>query len=154
MKTVCYRPGRFRGYLVVLATIGLGVTGGIAADLWVAPAVASQKLNPTSADVDSIAQGKKLYSQACMACHGVSGKGNGPAAAALNPKPGNLTDMKMWTETDGAIFWKISEGKSPMPSFRSALTEAQRWALVNYVRTLAPKSDPKVVLADKGSSAP
>jgi len=45
----------------------------------------------------------------------------------------------MWQQTDGAIFWKISEGNSPMPAFQEAFSDAQRWDIVNYVRTLAPK---------------
>ncbi len=38
-----------------------------------------------------------------------------------------------------AIFWKISEGNSPMPAFQEAFSDEQRWDIVNYVRTLAPK---------------
>ena len=37
-----------------------------------------------------------------------------------------------------AVFWKISEGNSPMPAFQEAYNETQRWTLVTYVRTLAP----------------
>jgi len=44
--------------------------------------------------------------------------------------------------TDGEIFYKISEGRRPMPSFKKRLTEEQRWQLVNYVRTFAPKLEP------------
>ncbi len=39
--------------------------------------------------------------------------------------------------TDGEIFWKITTGKPPMPSYREELTEKERWDLVNYLRSLA-----------------
>ena len=45
----------------------------------------------------------------------------------------------MWQQTDGAIFWKLTEGKTPMPAWGETLSEEQRWSVVNYVRTLAPK---------------
>ena len=54
-------------------------------------------------------------------------------------RPGNLSDSKLWKQSDGALFWKISEGKTPMPSFQETYTEEQRWQLVDYVRTLAVK---------------
>jgi len=52
--------------------------------------------------------------------------------------------------TDGELFWKISEGRRPMPEFKKRLTEEQRWQLVNYVRTFAPKPAP----APKPTPAP
>ena len=45
----------------------------------------------------------------------------------------------MWQETDGELFWKISEGKTPMPGFGKEFSETDRWLLVNYIRTLAPR---------------
>lgn len=112
---------------------------------WVAPDRAARKENPVSADAASLAKGKELFVMGCVPCHGATGKGDGSAAAGLERNgvrihPGNLSDPKMWQQTDGAIFWKISEGKSPMPSWQT-LTEEQRWLIVNYVRTLAPKPE-------------
>ena len=108
-------------------------------NVWTAPARAARKENPTPADDKSRARGKELFTVGCLPCHGPSGRGDGPAAASLERKPGNLTDPKMWQQTDGAIFWKISEGNAPMPSFQEAFSDEQRWDIVNYVRTLAPK---------------
>src|SRR5438445_5391986 len=113
-------------------------------EVWEAPARAARKPNPVPADTKSLAQGKQLYVAACLACHGPAGKGDGPAAATLERngvrvRPGNLSDPKMWQQPDGAVFWKISEGRSPMPAFQEALTEAQRWLIIDYVRTLAPR---------------
>jgi mono/diheme cytochrome c family protein len=110
------------------------------------PARAARKPNPVTADAKSIDRGKQLYMMGCLPCHGPAGKGDGPVAGTLerngvSVRPGNLADPKLWQESDGALFWKITEGNSPMPSWGQALTEEQRWDLVNYVRTLAPKPD-------------
>ena len=40
---------------------------------------------------------------------------------------------------DGEIYWKITEGRKPMPSFKNQLSDEQRWQLVNFLRTLVPK---------------
>ncbi|MBI3880919.1 MAG: c-type cytochrome [Verrucomicrobia bacterium] len=117
---------------------------------WIAPARAARKPNPVAVDANSITQGRALFTMACEPCHGPSGKGDGPAAPSLERKPGNLTDPKMWEQSDGALFWKIGEGKNPMPVFQEVLSEEQRWQVVNYVRTLAPQN--KTIDTTKGTT--
>jgi len=105
---------------------------------WNAPSSAASKKNPVPSDKASIKKGKKLYKAACLPCHGATGKGNGVAAIALPIHPGNLTDSKrMNNQSDGAIFWKMSEGRETMPPFKAAFNESDRWHILNYVRTLA-----------------
>jgi mono/diheme cytochrome c family protein len=61
------------------------------------------------------------------------------------PAPSNLTDTPhMMKLTDGELFYQISVGRKPMPSFKKRLTEEQRWQLVLFVRSLAaiPQSAP------------
>ena len=106
---------------------------------WKAPARATRKKNPISADDASLATGKAIFGKECVSCHGVAGKGDGTAAKDLEKKPGDLSKPSMWDQTDGALFWKITEGRKPMPSFEKSLSEDQRWHVINYVRTLAPK---------------
>jgi mono/diheme cytochrome c family protein len=106
---------------------------------WKAPARASRKENPIPADDKSVATGKDLYTKECYSCHGTKGKGDGPGARDLTKNPGDLSKPEMWKQTDGALFWKITEGKKPMPSMEKTWSEDQRWNVVNYVRTLAPK---------------
>lgn len=105
---------------------------------WKAPGYAARKQNPVPADADSIAAGKKIYLANCLACHGVAGKGDGPAAGALNPKPKNLADPSIASQSDGELYWKITEGKAPMPTFKKTLSDTDRWNVINYVRVLAP----------------
>ena len=106
---------------------------------WKAPARAAKKANPIPADDKSIAAGKVLYSRECQSCHGMAGKGDGPAAKDLEKSPGDLSKSTMWDQTDGALFWKLSNGKKPMPTFEKTFTEDERWQVIDYIRTLAPK---------------
>lgn len=107
---------------------------------WTAPARAARKKNPIAADENSIASGKTIYIAQCLQCHGEAGKGNGPKAKDLNPKPHDLSDAHVAAQTDGSMFWKITTGKTPMPKFENLISENDRWNVINYVRTLEPKS--------------
>src|SRR6266567_40789 len=76
-------------------------------NIWTAPLRAARKPNPVPADATAIDQGKTLFSMACVPCHGPSGRGDGPSSSALERNgekilPGNLSDPKMWSQSDGA----------------------------------------------------
>ena len=93
-----------------------------------------------------VEQGKKLYGQFCASCHGQSGKGDGPAAAALNPKPRDHTDRQyMSTMSDEEMLKVIknggaSVGKSPlMPPWGASLKDDQIQDIIVYIRTLCCK---------------
>jgi mono/diheme cytochrome c family protein len=111
-------------------------------DDWKAPARAARKKNPLKNDDETIAVGKDLYAHNCATCHGAGGRGDGPAAKDLNPRPRDLTSERVTAQSDGALFWKIGEGHRPMPRFEQLLTDDSRWHVVTYVRTLAPKKPP------------
>jgi mono/diheme cytochrome c family protein len=107
---------------------------------WKAPPTAANRPNPVPSNANTIAVGQKLYTANCFTCHGENGKGDGPGGAALEKKPADLgACIKSNNETDGALFWKISEGRSPMVSWKASLSETQRWELVNYIKTFAGK---------------
>ena len=118
------------------ATLFMSLTPMLDAGPWVAPKTADASANPLKDDAQALAEGKKLYGQLCAVCHGDKGKGDGIAAAGLNPKPADHTSDKVQSQTDGAIFWKLTTGTPPMASYEKQLTEHQRWALVSYMRTL------------------
>lgn len=103
---------------------------------WVAPSTANKLVNPLKTDPSSIIEGKKTYQSMCSVCHGDKGKGNGAAGVSLTPTPANFLTIEVRNESDGAIYWKLTEGKPPMASYKSLLTENQRWQLVNYIRQL------------------
>lgn len=89
--------------------------------------------------------GKQKYMEnmRCSACHGESGKGDGPAAVALNPKPRNYTDCKeMGKRSDAELFKVIKEGGaaaglSPlMVAFGSQLSDKEIWDVIAFIRSI------------------
>jgi len=98
----------------------------------------AQKKNPIPPDEGSRATGKQVYVRNCMPCHGATGKGNGPIANKQARRPANLTESRFAKETDGTLYWKISNGHRPMPKFANLLPAESRWNVVNYLRTLIP----------------
>ncbi len=104
---------------------------------WQAPAAEAAKKNPVAASETSIAAGQKLYAKHCDSCHGPSGGGDGSAVKDLDIHPTKLSESR--SQSDGALFWKITSGKKPMPGYGTDLSEADRWNLINYIRTLHGK---------------
>ena len=102
------------------------------------PEEAEAVANPVSATEASIAAGSLVFQTNCAVCHGESGAGDGPAAAALDPKPANLGADHVQGNSDGALFYIITHGRTgtAMPPWESILTEQQRWEVVNFVRTV------------------
>lgn len=106
-------------------------------DPWTVPEKYEKMKNPVKADATSIADGKALYAQHCQSCHGKKGMGDGPKAAKLETDCGNFTTADFRKQSDGAIFFKISEGRKDMPSFKKKISDTDDlWSVVNYVRTL------------------
>ena len=114
----------------LMVTAGFG-TAGWAPGEWTAPAEAKSKKNP----VKGLGNAKKTVETNCVPCHGPGGKGDGPAAAALPTKPADWTSAKVQAESDGELFWKITNGRGPMPPWKS-LPEKDRWEVVNYIKSL------------------
>lgn len=101
--------------------------------------------NPVPASQKSIEQGKTIFYQYCFACHGMEGKGNGPAAEYAGRPVADLTGANVSKESDGVLFWKITEGNMPrpMPMFRSFLKKEDVWDVINYIRTLSVENKQK-----------
>ena len=107
-----------------------------AQDKWEAPESANTLKSPFAVNSEVIASGHKIYASLCTACHGVSGKGDGVAAAGLNPKPADFTSETFQAQSEGAVFWKISKGRGLMASYENMLPESDRWKLVAYLKSL------------------
>ena len=105
-------------------------------DKWVAPKEADQLINPLAKDNSAIEKGKKIYNQVCAVCHGRTGKGDGPNALTLKKKPADHSSKEVQIQSDGALYWKISKGRDPMPTYKDVFSKTQRWQLVMYLRTL------------------
>ena len=90
-----------------------------------------------------MAKAKQLFTMRCVQCHGASGKGDGPLAASLTPKPRNYTSKK-WqkTVTDDKIKETIKKGgaamglSSVMPA-QQDLNDEQLNGLVKLIRSFA-----------------
>jgi mono/diheme cytochrome c family protein len=107
---------------------------------WVVPESAAKQKNPIPANSESAARGEEVFKTNCVVCHGSEGKGNGPAAAGLTPRPADLASPEVQKQSDGALHWRIDVGHKGMPAFKKQLTNKQIWDVINYVRTLASKS--------------
>ncbi len=103
---------------------------------WNAPAASASKANPQKG-AESISNGKTLYAKHCQSCHGKTGLGDGTKASELKTEPGDFSKASFQSQSDGSIFYKISEGRDDMPSFKKKMTEANDiWDVVNFVRSL------------------
>ncbi len=99
--------------------------------------------DPLSGEGAGLIQAKRIYEDRCADCHGLQGRGDGPSATDLDPRPADLSLPALVAKTDEVIYRQITEGKRPMPSYRAKLSEDQRWLLVRYVRTLTAKTRSK-----------
>lgn len=101
---------------------------------WRPPAEAAVKKNPLAAKPEAAAGGEKLFKRNCVECHGTDGTG------LVNKRAANLQLAKVQEQSDGTLFWKITNGNPDrgMPPF-SRLPELQRWQLVLYLRKLGAR---------------
>jgi mono/diheme cytochrome c family protein len=108
---------------------------------WIVPEEVKKLKNPLAPSESTLKVARRIYTDECVQCHGEHGKGDGPEAMMRSPAPADLTDAgHMNTVTDGEIFYQISEGRKPMPSFKKRLTEEERWGLVLLVRSFTRPS--------------
>lgn len=85
-----------------------------------------------------IGNGEEVFKRQCVVCHGDKGKGNGPAAAALRPRPADLTDPgKMGDYTEKKLAAVISSGKGMMPAFGAVLSSEDLQAVATFVYSLS-----------------
>ena len=105
---------------------------------WLAPSLGSAQMKGDPK------VGKAKYDANCIGCHGATGKGDGAAAAALNPKPQDHTDGKtMNALSDKYLFDIIKDGGAAqkkaaiMPASGKKLSDQEIWDVVAYIRSLA-----------------
>ena len=128
---------------------------------WVVPEEFKKLKNPVPPSESTLKAAMGIYMEECAQCHGEQGKGDGPEARTHSPLPADLSDgRRMSAVTDGEIFYQITEGRRPMPSFKTRLSQDQRWGLVLFVRSLSappvarvqekiPKADKKPIPSSK-----
>lgn len=129
--------------IIVILAIAMGLTGISFTVMnnqekkpWPVPDSYKKMKNAVVCSPATIAEGKALWNTHCKSCHGTKGLGDGSKAAQLKTEPGDFSKADFQSQTDGAIFYKTSEGRDDMPAFKKKVPDAdERWSIINYMRT-------------------
>ena len=128
-------------FLLILAIVAAAIVYSAVNNApwsWPVPEEAKQLKNPLQPTAPALKSARQVYADKCVHCHGDTGKGDGRDASRYDPVPTDFTDAKRVSgATDGELFYKISEGKKPMPVFKNKLSEDERWELVLLIRSFA-----------------
>jgi len=107
---------------------------------WVVPAADAQKKNPNKADKASLDVGRDQWGKYCKSCHGKMGEGDGPKAEELKTELADFTTSKFQSQSDGALFYKITKGRDEMPSsHKKNIEDDDVWNIINFMRTFGKK---------------
>jgi mono/diheme cytochrome c family protein len=119
-------------FLVLIVLISLRLS----AQEWVVPAEDAGKLSPFAFNDSTRKVGADLYNTNCKSCHGDPGKNN---VINLVPPPPDVASVKMQSNSDGAIHFKLVEGRAPMPSFKNILSSTDVWRVISFIRSFNDK---------------
>ncbi len=96
-------------------------------------------LTELPAVVPTLSRGALVFQQNCAGCHGALGRGDGPQAASLTPRPPNLSDAATLADRSPLDFYRritLGVAGTAMPSFESSLSADDRWAAAVYATLL------------------
>ncbi len=110
---------------------------------WIIPDAESNVSNPSPYILENVETGKDLYTINCKSCHGDPGKNN---PLALVPTPVDVASERMHLNTEGALYYKITNGRGIMPPFEGSISEENRWKLVNFIVNFKPGGE--MILVD------
>ncbi|MGJ7490772.1 c-type cytochrome [Variovorax sp. ZT4R33] len=131
------------GVLVAVPLLLLVAPWPDARVLWVPATPASFHRSPSGFTVQSIAQGRTLYAQHCVGCHGADGRGQGVLANGRSMSPPNLAGSLLWRRADGDLLWHVMhgmrgrDGATSMPAFGERLRVDEAWALIDFMKAQA-----------------
>ncbi len=128
-----------------LTGVGLVALGFGVSDLLTTHVPLLERTNPIPASAESLARGEEIFAESCIICHGPAGKGDGPVGVMLNPRPPDLQlHMLPGVHSDGQLFEWVTSGfpNSEMPAFDEDYSEADRWNVINFIRTFADRPSP------------
>jgi mono/diheme cytochrome c family protein len=130
MKTKYYLIG-----LLMLSVVFYSFTD-FQAKPWAVPEKNAKMANPVKSDAESLKIGKAVWNKHCSSCHGKAGAGDGSKAAQLKTAMEDISAAVVQDQSDGALYFKISEGRDEMPTFKKKISDAEElWSVVNYLRT-------------------
>lgn len=102
---------------------------------WKAPVWTDTLYNPYPIEPLTLPQAQEVYLLYCESCHGDQGQGY--ALEHTNQEVPDFKWDRVVKQSDGALYWKIREGKGIMPGFKSKLSDEQHWQLMEYIRDLS-----------------
>jgi mono/diheme cytochrome c family protein len=111
---------------------------------WLVPDADAAIANPSPYTLENVKAGKDLYMLNCKSCHGDPGKNN---PLALVPLPVDIASERMHLNSEGAMFYKISNGRGVMSAFKSVLSEDERWNVINFIMNYKPGGEVLLVEA-------
>ena len=102
---------------------------------WLAPEKYARMKNPVKSDTESIKVGKDLWIRHCGACHGRQGAGDGVQSGSIKTHMKDMGTSPVQGQSDGALFYKILEGRGEMPGYKDKTSEKEIWSIVNFIRS-------------------
>lgn len=151
---------RFLFLLGAVLLAGLGATWAMqnaqensgkpqaAADDYKIPAADAARVNPVKPSAEGLSEARKVFGYDCEMCHGAKGDGKGEVAESMKLTMHDWHDpATLANVTDGEMFYIITKGKGKMMAEGERVPEKLRWNLVNLVRSLAAKGEPKPAAA-------
>src|SRR4051794_8657197 len=124
-----------------LRMIGLAAGLGALVAGWAAGgALAQSSAGRGPSDAASLARGQEIYGQQCAMCHGLQGRGDGPLARTMVPRPADFRIHMAEGHTPDQLFDWTSNGvpETAMQGFADDLSVEDRWSVINYLQTFAP----------------
>lgn len=126
-------------YLFLLLIVLISVR--LSAQEWVVPVENVAKLSPFAFNDSTRKAGSELYNVNCKSCHGDPGKNN---VIKLVPPPPDPASAKMQSNSDGALQYKVTQGRTPMPAFKNILSSTDTWRVISYIRSFNDKYAQKI----------
>lgn len=117
---------------------------------WTVPAENGARLSPFAFSDSTRKAGAELYMTNCKSCHGDPGKNN---VINLVPTPPDPASAKMQSNTDGAMHYKLTQGRGLMPSFKNSIGSTNLWLIISYIRSFNDKYVQQVETRTGGAGA-
>lgn len=129
---------KVKAVFVFLGVALVTVAGLRAQSTWTIPDDAPELASPLKVDANVLKRGAGIFNSRCRKCHGPEGKGDGPYSD-LDEPAADLTMAEVGRIPDGVLFYKIWNGKKPMPAFKTDLEKKDVWSVVAFVKTLSAR---------------
>lgn len=117
---------------IVLLFVLLSPLALAAQETWIVPPDDTGKISPYIFDEDMVKEGEAQFENLCSTCHGTPTQNN---PILFVPSPGDPASDKFQGQSDGSMYYKISNGRGGMPRFSPTLAEEEMWGIIAYFRS-------------------